>query len=316
MIPFPDGEPHKELSMLEGPLLAREFAWMPGGKEIVYSNRSEHSFGSHLWRADLQFNRTLPMTTGPGSELSPSIAPNGRELAFTTTRIDYDVVRFFLDGRTEDVLASPEFDTAPTVSAQGHFAYVTDRSGEPGIWLKESRAAWERPLVTPASFGEDVTTSLSDTAFSPDGRRIAYRRSGANDESIWISTITGDSPVRLAKLRGNPIQRAPSWSPDGNSIVYFSLRNGSQVLMKAHVGAIGQPAMLAENAGTYPKWSPRGDWIATIGNVIGLTVVSTDGTLRKDLGSGKWLAHGWTNDGAALLGIRKSFTTTARVGST
>ena len=203
MIPFPDGEPHKELSMLEGPLLAREFAWMPGGKEIVYSNRSEHSFGSHLWRADLQFNRTLPMTTGPGSELSPSIAPNGRELAFTTTRIDYDVVRFFLDGRTEDVLASPEFDTAPTVSAQGHFAYVTDRSGEPGIWLKESRAAWERPLVTPASFGEDVTTSLSDTAFSPDGRRIAYRRSGANDESIWISTITGDSPVRLAKLRGN-----------------------------------------------------------------------------------------------------------------
>ena len=306
MIPLPDGEPHKELSMLEGPLLAREFAWMPGGREIVYSNRSQHSFGSHLWRADLRSNRTLPMSTGQGSELSPSMAPHGRELAFTTTRIDYDVVRFFLDGRTEDILASPGFDAAPTVSGQGHFAYVTDRYGEPEIWLKERSGAWERPLVTPASFGEDVTTSLSDTAFSPDGRRIAYHRSGANDESIWISTITGDPPVRLAKVRGNAIQRSPAWAPDGNSIVYFSLRNGSQVLMKANVGAMGQPVTLAENAGTYPRWAPRGDWIATIGNVVGITMVSSDGERRKYLGSGKWLVHGWTNDGAALLGIRKT----------
>jgi len=305
MIPISNGDPYKKLSMLEGSLLAREFAWMPGGREIVYANRSELSFGSHLWRADLRFNRILPLSTGPGSEISPSLAPNGRELAFTTTRIDYDVVRFFLDGRVEDVLASPGFDVAPTVSAQGHFAYVSDRTGEPAIWLKDGGGAWERPLVTPTSFGEDVTNAFSDTAFSPDGRRLAYHRSGANDESIWISTITGDPPVRLAKVRGNPIQRSPSWSPDGNSIVYISMRDGSPVLMNSHVGAMSPPVPIAENAGFCPRWSPKGNRVATI-NTTGLTLVSTDRTSRKDVGSGEWLVHGWTNDGSALLGIRKT----------
>ncbi|HYI93877.1 MAG TPA: hypothetical protein VEX68_10060, partial [Bryobacteraceae bacterium] len=45
--------------------------------------------------------------------------------------------------------------------------------------------------------------------------------------------------------------------------------------------------------------------VATI-NTTGLTLVSTDRTSRKDVGSGEWLVHGWTNDGSALLGIRKT----------
>jgi eukaryotic-like serine/threonine-protein kinase len=306
VIPFPDGEPHKELSMLEGLPLAREFTWMPGGKEIIYSERSGLSIGSHLWRADLRLPRIMPVTTGTGSELSPSVAANGRELAFSTTRIEYDVVRFSLDGVMENVAASPVFEVAPAISAQGHFAYVTDRSGQPEIWLKERGASWERPLVTASSFGEDVTLSIFDTSFSPDGRRIAYRRAGANDESIWISTITGDPPVRLAKERGNAVQRAPTWSPDGNSVAYCSIRNGWSVLMRARVGALEQPVVLAENAGTYPRWSPRGDWIASSAETAGLTMVSADGRQRKNLGSGQWLVHGWSNDGSDLFGVRMS----------
>ena len=306
VIPMPDGEPTRVLKGLENLPMAREFSWMPGGKEIVYAERSGLSVGSHLWRADLRLSRITPVTNGAGSELSPSISPNGKELAFAATQVDYDVVRIGLDGRIEDVVASPVFEVSPTSSAQGAFAYVTDRTGRPEIWLKENDEAWERPLVSPESFGSDVTTFLFDAAFSPDGRRIAYRRAGEKDESIWISTITGDPPVRLAKEPGGAIQRGPSWSPDGNSIAYYSIRNGTYVLMLARVGGIEAPVVLASDAGTYPRWSPKGDWIASIGAVNGITLVSADGSEKRHVGSGIWMLHGWSPDGTVLYGIRRS----------
>jgi eukaryotic-like serine/threonine-protein kinase len=303
VIPFPEGEPKRQLSNLESQSAAREFTWLPSGREIVYSERRSLSAGYHLRKADLLTDRITTMTAGSGSEQSPSIATNGRELAFSTSRMDYDVVRYWLDGRIEESIASPLFESAPAMSAAGHFAYVTDRSGHPEIWLKESSGSWERPLVTSESFGEDTTNFLSDTVFSPDGKRIAYTRSGVRDEAVWISTVNGDPPVRLTQ-RGETLQRGPSWSPDGNSIVYFSMRNGSYVIMRARVGAMDEPMTLAENAGIHPRWSPRGDWIASAGTQKGIVLLSPDGKQKKDMGSGLWLTHGWTVEGSALLGIR------------
>jgi hypothetical protein len=118
--------------------------------------------------------------------------------------------------------------------------------------------------------------------------------------------VTGEPPVRLATEPGGAIQRSPTWSPDGNSIAYFSIRNGTYVLMRARVGGIAEPVVLAQNAGTYPRWSPKGDWIASIGNEKGITLISADGAQRKDVGTGAWLLHGWSNDGTTLYGIRRS----------
>ena len=301
-----EGEPKRVFGSLENLPLAREFTWSPSGQYIVYAERSGLSQGSHLWRADLTSGRITPVTNGAGSELSPSISPSGNELAFSSTQMDYDVVRVTLDGKMDDVISTPVFEVSPTTSVKGQFAYVTDRSGQPEIWLREEEVPWEKPLITPASFGEEVTAFIFDTTFSPDGSRIAYRRAAANDEAIWISTIAGDPPVRLAKEPGGAIQRSPTWSPDGNSIAYFSVRNGKYVLMRARVGGLAEPVVLAQNAGTYPRWSPKGDWIASIGNEKGLTLVSPDGKERKDVGSGTWLLHGWSADGTTLYGIRQS----------
>jgi len=134
---------------------------------------------------------------------------------------------------------------------------------------------------------------------------MAYRRTTANNEAIWISTITGDPPVRLANEREHANQYGPTWSPDGNSLAYFSMRNGAYVTMRAKVGAIEEAVVIARNAGIYPKWSPRGDWIASIATT-GLTLVKPEGDHRKDVSYGKWLVHGWAADGSVLYGIRKS----------
>ena len=99
LMPTNDGEPKRAFAKLENLPQAREFSWSPSGQYIVYAERSGLSQGSHLWRADLSHDRITPVTNGAGSELSPSISPSGNELAFSSTQMDYDVVRITLDGQ-------------------------------------------------------------------------------------------------------------------------------------------------------------------------------------------------------------------------
>jgi hypothetical protein len=183
---------------------------------------------------------------------------------------------------------------------------VTERTGEPEIWLKTANQAWDRPIVTANSFGEDKTLFLFDTTFAPDARRIAYRRAGSHGEAIWISTIAADPPIRLGKEPEHAFQRGPAWSPDGNEIVYTSMRNGRHALIRARVGGLEPPVVVAENTGNCPRWSSAGDWIATAGPGEGVTVLSRDGKTRKNLGTGDWLLHGWTSDSKSVIGIRLS----------
>jgi Tol biopolymer transport system component len=305
LIPFPHGEPEAALDKLSVSPLAREFAWLPDSRGIVFSDRSAISMHAHLYQAEVSGGRMEQITNGTGSESSPTVSPQGKTVAFGSTTIDYDVIEVRLDGTILQTLKSPVSDVSPSVSGD-QLAYVTNRTGEPEIWLKTSNQAWDRPIVTANSFGEDQTLFLFDTTFAPDARRIAYRRADSHGEAIWISTIAADPPIRLGKEPGNAFQRGPAWSPDGNEIVYTSMRNGRYALIRARVGGLEPPVVLAENAGTCPRWSPAGDWIATARPGEGVTLFSADGKTRKDFGTGEWLLHGWTGDSKSVIGIRVS----------
>lgn len=306
ILPLTEGEPRRVLRQLEAFPLAREFAWM-GGSTVVFSNLSGLSINTHLYLADLDQNTIEPLSAGPGSEFSPSAAPNGQTTAFSSATLDYDLVSIPLaGGPVRELGAGPALETSPTTSPAGQFAYVTDRTGEPEIWLRSSKESWDRPLVTASAFGEDRTGYLLDAVFSPDGSRLAYRRAGSDDEAIWISPATGDPPVRLAKEPGDALQAGPTWSPDGNFIAYFSIKKGNYVLMRARVGALEPPVQIADKAGVYPAWSPDGRWISVISPQGGLALIAADGTERRAIGRGVWLVHGWSRDGRTIYGIKQT----------
>jgi Tol biopolymer transport system component len=103
-------------------------------------------------------------------------------------------------------------------------------------------------------------------AWSPDSRNIAYR--SFQDQGIGnifvfnldtdqITNLTPDSTSSQTEVR------KPSWSPDGNRIVYSSNTNGSMNLWIMNAdGSSKQQITDSDFYTTDPVWSPDGEKIA------------------------------------------------------
>src|SRR5262249_37293854 len=151
---------------------------------------------------------------------------------------------------------------SPAWSPDGiHFAYVTDRSGEPEIWLRNRTDGSERLITSRRELPEaDI---FQDCEVSPDGSRVAFRAVLKGAQTIWISPLSGEAPVRPWDDPARSPQRGPSWSPKGDWIGYYGVREGKPAVMKARVGGSEPAEFLAPMQRPNPvRWSPRGGWIA------------------------------------------------------
>jgi Tol biopolymer transport system component/DNA-binding winged helix-turn-helix (wHTH) protein len=303
ILPFPAGEPRRVLASLPVTAGVKQFGWMPDGRHIVFSENFVSSSNPHLFIGDTERGDIRPITVGAGGEQAASVSPDGATIAYASMEGAYDIVEVPLDGSgIRNLTSTPRNEVTPGWSPSGAvYAYATNRSGAPEIWLKSQTEGWDRPLVTQKDFGTDATSSLLDVTFSPDGHRIAYRRTGEREEAVWISTLAGDPPVRLVQEPEAAYQRGPAWSPDGAWIAYYSNHEGKFAVMKAGVGGSGPPIALGKDIG-YPRWSPNGEWLACDG--AGIFLISPDGKVRRTLSTERWMIHGWSKDGKKIYGIR------------
>jgi hypothetical protein len=298
-----DGTPPTELLHGTG-APAGSFAWLNGGLRIV-SDAWAAIVDSRLLLSDLASGERRALTTELEPEYSPAVAPNGHTLAFAAGETGYDIIDVPLDGSApHDLIATSRNEVAPAWTPDGgHVAYATNRNNVSEIWLRNVTDRSERRIVGATSFPDSADYVLWDTAISPDGSRIAYRRVASGVHEIWISPLSGEGAVRLRDDPAKSTQRGPSWSPDGNWIAYYGTREGTPAVFKMRVGANGPPEFLATMATMQPvRWSPRGDWIAFRDGET-LRVVRVDGTHNHVVNGRAWETFDWSKDGAAILGI-------------
>lgn len=113
------------------------------------------------------------------------------------------------------------------------------------IAARESHMAWldTRTGVTTRL----VTGPFFDPAISPDGRRVvAEHMEGAGRSNLWMVDATTGASERWTADPG--LNRAPQWSPDGDSIVFSTNRNGGyELYVRATDGSLQET----------PLYSPR-----------------------------------------------------------
>ncbi|MBN2202212.1 CHAT domain-containing protein [bacterium] len=155
------------------------------------------------------------------------------------------------------VTVYPQADYSPAVSRDGRWlAFVSERSGNPDIWVKR----------LPNGDAVRITTHEADDldpAWSQDGKSIVFvskRRDAEGD--LWSVRV---DPRRGCVPSGNPValtnrlgaERRPCFSPAGRKIVYVSGESGLQNLHLLDP-VTKKTTPLTRNGGTDPSWSPDG----------------------------------------------------------
>ena len=106
---------------------------------------------------------------------------------------------------------------------------------------------------------------FSGARFSPDGKRLAFvaeKKQGASD--IWIEDLEHASSSQLTFLPGR--SEFPTWTPDGKSIVFQTIRPESAAVYLIRADGSGEPRLLTSGKGRLLPFSFTADGKRLIGS--------------------------------------------------
>ena len=236
----------------------------PDGKLVAHVvttiDRKHNRRSSNIWVIPTNGTGPARQLTTDRSSRSPRWSPNGRQLAFISSRSTADssalsplpqVYVLPMDGGeagpvtslkagVEEFQWSPDGTKLACVSKVGPntASIVNDVQNYTTINYKVNGAGFfdsTRPhifVVDPRMGSAKQITSGeervdSNPQWSPDGKRLAYVSMNMNELSeegaqIWVVPAEGGTPTRVSEV--GTYSHNPSWSPDGTHIAYFGLQ--------------------------------------------------------------------------------------------
>ena len=241
------------LRTVRDPQVSPEGAWVAYTVTTIDSakDRSE----TDIWMVNWDGTQTVRVTSTPGGESSPRWSPDGRFLAFLSSRQAGDGAQVWLldrrggeaqrvttiKGGVADLAWSPDATRLALVSEFKEDSAAADTTRPHPIVVERYHFKQDREGYLTRSHSHlllfDVASRKLDTlttgdadeaspAWSPDGARIAFVRTpepapgtGDNPDVFVMDARTGSQPVRLTDFPG-PDGGPLAWSPDGRWVAF------------------------------------------------------------------------------------------------
>ena len=241
----------------------RHPTWSPDGSRIAFS--SERDGDSDIFIMDSTGKNVTKMTDNfPWDDSSPHWSPTSQKVVFISDRDGKANEIYLLDtqtGNQRQLTTSSVRAVYPKWSPNGsQIAYLSPRRQKfpphiMGIWRVKPDGSDLEALVADGDFNEDPK-------FSRDGKWLAFVSHRNLNQDIFALHLETQELKRLTTHPGE--DSSPDWSPDGESIVFSSNREGipdfdiyTMSVNREQLTNLTKSGMVELN----PAWSPNGEQI-------------------------------------------------------
>lgn len=302
---YPGSETHPALT-LDGTHVAFEWDGASGNRDI------------YVKLVGPDAGDPLRLTTDPADDYSPSWSVDGRQIAFVraVSQERASLISIPALGGTERKIGeffSPVMYQAMYRGSAGRLvAWMPDGKGFVISHRESNRGPYRLFHVTTETGDIRPVTapppeSLGDwqPAWSPDGRRLAFRRFTSDRSELMVLSgmDSSDAPRRLSSMPA--ISGGFAWAPDGKSIVSPLLFGGQWRTLSRIDAWTGSTDQIVGIDARYPTVSPSGRMVYErhVGdaNIWMLSVVGDTNSRRKLISSShNDFSPDWSPDGSRI----------------
>jgi TolB protein len=180
-------------------------SFTPGG-DALYASVSVGG-NSEIYRVRLDGSNAEKVVAGWGIQVSPSVSPDGRRIAFVSNKSGSPqvYVRNLAGGADQRVSHAGGYSTSPSWSPAGdRIAFTSQAEGKFSIYVVKTDGSDQQLL---ASGDGDFT----DPSFSPDGRYVVYTFQKKGYSELRI--VSADGRWGKSLFSGLSGVGSPAWSP-------------------------------------------------------------------------------------------------------
>jgi TolB protein len=224
--------------------------WSPDGKKIAYVQYGNTQ--SKIYIQNVATGKRRKVLSRPGVNSAPVFSPDGSKLVVALSSSPGVTDLYILNianGSLHRLTHGSGINTEPSWMPDGSaIVFTSDRGGSPQIYKKPLNGGRAKRLSWTGSYN-------TRPVVSPDGKRIALVHREHGNLKIGILDLdTGNMKI----LTDGPLDRSPTFAPNGALILYDSLtRSGQHVLATVSVDSRVREELSGTTGGlSQPAWGP------------------------------------------------------------
>ncbi len=285
----------------------------PDGAWVAYTistiDKAAEKSDSDVWMVKWDGSERVRLTTSKESESSPRWSPDGKWLAFLSSRANRE------EGTQVWLLPRAGGEATQLTSVKGS---VNDY-----VWSPDSKSI----VFVSATPGPETAAATGDPVvitrylYKPDYEEGMTRFNDNRRTHLFLVDVATGAVRQLTS--GDFYEHSPDWSPDGREVLFVSNREPNQdqffnydIFAFRLAGGAIRRITATESAEFQPRYSPDGKRIVFLGTRRGLRnletnmedthvwVMNADGSGRREIGKAidnRQNNPGWSVDGKSAI---------------
>lgn len=263
------GQPYETRQLTRGEFNNAAASYAPDDNMLVF--QSDRDGNMEIYTLEIETDRVQRITNNPARDELPTIAANGKFIAFNSTRNDSsdraqaermrDIYLYNLEsGALVQLTKTEEDDWYAGFHPNSEEVVFTSTRGD--IRDIEYSKMWSDIYLTQLKNSNTLRLTQSkyqngSPAFAPNGKWIAFNANPDEKYHLYRMWLKEQKIDQLTFHNGN--DAAPNVSQDNNRIVFFSDTNGNFDLFMLDLNSGAQQQLTSQSFNeAYPRFSHNG----------------------------------------------------------